>query len=183
MTYEVEQKFVARHSAGLLRRCDDLGITFGPPVQQVDTYYRHPLRDFASTDEALRVRQVGSTCVLTYKGPKADTTTKTRREIEIGLADGAADQLDQMLSLLGFQRSRDVRKSRRTARLVRSGRPVEVALDVVHGLGEFVELEIIAGQRDVAEARACIEGLAAELQLTQCERRSYLELLLRSEEL
>ena len=55
---------------------------------QIDCYYAHPVRDFAASDEALRLRQVGENNYITYKGPKLDTTTKTRREIEISLPDG-----------------------------------------------------------------------------------------------
>ena len=44
-----------------------------------------PCRDFAQTDEALRIRTVGDTSFVTYKGPKLDATTKTRRELELPL--------------------------------------------------------------------------------------------------
>ena len=58
------------------------------------------------------------------------------------------------------------------------GREVEVALDVVTGLGEFVELELVTDEDDLAAAGQAINDLAAELALSEPERRSYLELLM-----
>ena len=66
----------------------ELGATIEPPVVQVDQYFAHPARDFAQTDEALRLRRVGKQNFITYKGSKIDATTKTRREIELPLAPG-----------------------------------------------------------------------------------------------
>ena len=54
----------------------------GEPAEQVDTYFSHPARDFAATDEALRIRSIDQENFVTYKGPKLDATTKTRREID-----------------------------------------------------------------------------------------------------
>ena len=69
-----------------------------------DRYFAHPSRDFARTDEALRLRRIGEFNFITYKGPKLDATTKTRREIEIGLADGqqAATDAAELLAAIGF---------------------------------------------------------------------------------
>jgi predicted adenylyl cyclase CyaB len=58
------------------------------------------------------------------------------------------------------------------------GSDVDVAIDSVAGLGEFVELELQARQGEVPQARSVIESLAAELGCGEQERRSYLELLL-----
>jgi predicted adenylyl cyclase CyaB len=58
---------------------------------------------------------------------------------------------------------------------------VETAIDDVHGLGSFVELELTASESELDEGRACIQSLAKSLELTASERRSYLELLLAKE--
>ena len=55
------------------------GRDFGCSIQ-VDEYYAHPARDFAITDEALRLRTENNLTVITYKGPKLDRETKTREE-------------------------------------------------------------------------------------------------------
>ena len=71
-----------------------------------------------------------------------------------------------------------VAKRRRPARVPWQGTEVEVAIDRVAGLGDFIELELQASQGEVPLARAVIESLARELGCTNAERRSYLELLL-----
>jgi predicted adenylyl cyclase CyaB len=79
---------------------------------------------------------------------------------------------------LSFKRVADVCKSRLHYTLVWQNREVEVSLDHIEGLGDFVELELMATRHNVDEAREAIAGLAERLNLSNSERRSYLELLL-----
>ena len=178
MKYEVEQKFRVPDSAAIDRRLESLGARWGAPRVEVDTYYAHPARDFARTDEALRIRRVGDSCCLTYKGPKVDTTTKTRRELEIPLDPQAADAWAELLAALGFRPVGEVRKRRRKAHVQWRARSVEVSLDEVDRLGTFLELEIPADDAQLDSARECLASLAGELGLSGGERRSYLELVL-----
>ena len=59
-----------------------LAARFHDPAEQVDRYFAHPCRDFARTDEALRLRRDGDDVAITWKGPRIDAATKTRRESE-----------------------------------------------------------------------------------------------------
>lgn len=180
MTFEVECKYRVAQPESLLRRLDALGATVGEVELQVDRYYAHPARDFAKTDEALRIRRVGEANYVTYKGPKVDQTTKTRREIELPLPNGNAGDVAfaSLLEALSFRPVAEVRKQRRHATIPWQARQVTAALDEVAGLGTFVELELTADEADLDAARECITTLAGELQLTEGERCSYLELLL-----
>ncbi len=180
MKYEVEQKFPVREVAPIEAALRECGAVFRQPIVQVDTYFAHPARDFAQTDEALRIRRVGDSCFVTYKGPKIDARTKTRREIELPLAGGedAGDRFAELLIALGFRRVADVRKRRRAVQLQWNDRSVEVALDDVDHVGSFVELEIIADEDGLEPATATLASLASRLGLSGGERRSYLELLL-----
>ena len=128
----------------------------------------------------LRIRQVGEDNYLTYKGPKLDTTTKTRREIEtpIGRGATAAEQFAELLDLLGFRHVAEVRKRRRDATLERNGRTIEIVLDDVEQVGAYVELECVTDETQMEAAKQAIASLAAELGLKENERKSYLELLL-----
>jgi adenylate cyclase class 2 len=177
---EVEQKFAVGNFAGIERVLNERSIFLSDPIVQVDRYFGHPARNFAQTDEALRIRRVGDENRITYKGPKLDAVTKTRREIELPLASGAAaaDAFGELLSALGFSPAAEVRKTRRTARLMHQGFSAEIALDDVAGVGTFVELEIAAGPPQLEAARSAVVSLGAQLGLTNIERRSYLELLL-----
>jgi adenylate cyclase class 2 len=180
---EVEQKFPCQDLEQVARRVESLGGQFGPSQIQVDRYYAHPARDFAQTDEALRLRRVGEENFITYKGPKLDAETKTRREIELPILSGAAGDgaFAELLEALGFQPVAEVRKQRRVAHLTWQDRAVEVTLDEVDRLGTFVELETIATRdAELDQAREAIISLSKVLELSETQRQSYLELLLDS---
>ena len=188
--YEVEQKFRVTDPGVIDERLVALAARFREPVEQVDRYFNHPCRDFARTDEALRIRRVGDDVAVTWKGPRIDSDTKTRREMELGLAaveplpggprggQATLDRWTELFEALGFRRVRDVAKRRRAARVPWQGTEAEVALDSVDGLGEFVELELQASQGEVPQAIACLESLARALGCEGVERQSYLELLI-----
>ena len=181
MPIEVEQKFRIADPHDLVNRIIALGAAAQQTLVQVDTYYAHPARDFATTDEALRMRRVGEANFVTYKGPKLDDRTKTRREIEVRLADGALTQVsyDQLLTALSFRRVAQVSKVRQLFQLQREGYSIELSVDAVEDVGDFMELEIVVAQEsESAAAQQVIHSLARELQLSEGERRSYLELLL-----
>jgi len=179
--YEVELKVRADHGP-VRERLGSLGATREAVVRQADTYYDAPHRDFADTDEALRVRRVrrvdagddGATR-LTYKGPLVEAASKTRREAETGVDDGEA--LAEVLAGLGFEPAATVTKER--ARYTIKG--YTVALDDVEGLGEFVEVETaVETEAAVETAREGATDLLERLGLSPGEttRASYLGLLL-----
>lgn len=182
MAYEVEQKFAVEDARGVEAGLARLGAAIGDAVAQSDLYLRHPVRDFAATDEAVRIRSAGDHNFITYKGPKIDATTKTRLEIEVPLAPGAAiaARTAELFERLGFGVVAEVRKQRRHAHVAWRGVELEVALDEVEGVGAFVEIEAAAEQDGLAAARESVASLARELGLTTSQRKSYLELLLEA---
>jgi adenylate cyclase class 2 len=167
--YEVEIKFRLLDRAATERRLCDLGARMREPIAQSDTYFSHPCRDFARTDEALRLRRDGDQVAITWKGPRLDAATKTRREIELPLAaadpatptpEQALAQWTRLLDALGFQPAGTVAKQRTPGSVTWQGRDVEIALDAVAGLGDFLEIEIVAAESDLAAATGCLESLA-----------------------
>jgi adenylate cyclase class 2 len=177
---EVEMKFPVADFAPLERTLAAWGTK--PAVERCDAdhYFNAPDRDFAQTDEALRIRRIGSSNFVTYKGPKRDPLTKTRTEIEVSLAEGdePAEDFARLLTHLGYRAVAVVRKRRRIYHLERDGFAVEVCLDEVEEVGRFAELEIVAPEEQFPAARELLLHLARELGLTASERRSYLEMLL-----
>ncbi|MFD1634496.1 class IV adenylate cyclase [Haloplanus ruber] len=178
--YEVELKVRASHEA-VRERLSALDAEHVGRVQQVDTYYDAPHRDFGETDEALRIRREeaddDSATRITYKGPLVEAASKTRREVETGVAD--ADRMAEVLDALGFSPAAVVEKDRDRYRL--DG--YTVTLDTVGDLGEFVEIEREATEADVEAVR---EGAAAHLRDLTLDpddqiRTSYLGLLLDAE--
>ena len=180
MQWEVEQKFHAGDLPAIKAKLTQLGASFAEPMNQIDWYFNHPARDFAKSDEAFRLRQVGEKNYITYKGPKIDQATKTRRELELPLPPGARipDEFAQILTALSFRPVAKVKKSRLPGKLAWQGRHVELALDQIDGLGSFIELEIVADDSELEAAKECVHSLSMELGLSSPERRSYLELIL-----
>jgi adenylate cyclase class 2 len=177
---EIEMKFPVADFQALERQLKEWGAHPGRPVHNEDHYFNAPDRDFAVTDEALRLRRDGATNRLTYKGPKRDSKAKIRTEIEVPLAEGdeAAAEFITLLKHLGYRPVLVVRKSRRPLRLQRDDYEIEICLDEVQGLGKFVEVEILAPESELDRANETLTGVANALGLTASERRSYLEMLL-----
>ncbi|MGQ0536249.1 MAG: class IV adenylate cyclase [Methanobacteriota archaeon] len=175
--YEVEVKFRLPDASkrGLEARLAALGAVATGTVDQEDVYFRHPARDFAKTDEALRLRREGGRADLTYKGPKIDRATKTR--VEHVTPVGSAGEAEAILSALGFTKvAPRVRKTRASFSL----RQFTIAIDDVEGLGRFVEFEAAADEETLGPVREELLALAAELGAGPPIRESYLELLLRN---
>jgi len=177
---EVEMKFPAANWKNLERQLAAWGAKELDIRREEDYYFNAPDRDFAQTDEALRLRRIGSSNFLTYKGPKQDPKTKTRTEIEIPLAPNhePAEAMTQLLQHLGYRPVAVLEKQRRVLQLDRDGFVLEVCLDDVKNVGRFVELEILVPDEQLESARNVLLAAAADLGLNHSERRSYLELLL-----
>jgi adenylate cyclase class 2 len=177
---EVEVKFPVSDLALVEKRLKERVSAVPVERLETDTYFNAPDRDFAVTDEALRLRRVGQANFVTYKGPKKEQTTKTRLEIEVPLAEGepVADHFKQLLVSLGYRPVADVKKRRRIFNLESDNFQMAVCLDQVEEVGAFVEIEILAPETSFDQARAAVLRLAEALALKTQERRSYLELLL-----
>ena len=185
--YEVEVKVEAAHGPVRARLADLNAESLGA-VRQRDTYYDHPTRSFADSDEALRLREESTggeadgpevdapatTATLTYKGPLVDDVSKTREEVETGVAD--PESADAILRAVGFEAAAEVEKERERFAV---GDYV-VALDAVADLGEFVEVEAEGEAADVDALREGAFDLCRRLGLDPDEstRASYLALLL-----
>ena len=153
-------------------------------VTQRDTYYDAPHRDFAATDEALRVRrttgEASDETRLTYKGPLVEGAGKTREEHETTVADD--DETAAILDGLGFTPAAVVEKRRERWRL--DG--YCVVLDDVTDLGQYVEVERRGqvSESEVDTAHRGAEQVLRDLGLNPDDavRTSYLGLLLHTRE-
>ena len=165
---EVEVK--ARAPEGMAERIASLGGELIAVESHQDLYFNSPLRDFKRSDEALRIRIKEEGARLTYKGPKIDSSTKSRLELTVRIDD--ARQMEEILGHLGFILSATVFKRRSKY----SYKGVTLALDEVEGLGCFLEVEALA-EADIEEQRRKVVGIMRELGLDESIRSSYLELL------
>jgi adenylate cyclase class 2 len=167
---ELEIKVPCPDLEALEIRLVEMGARLAGDLDQEDFYFSHPSRDFGATDEALRLRRENDRSRITYKGPKLDRDTKMREEIELDVED--LIRMSQVLERVGFIPHYRVVKRRRVYIL----QGIQICLDRVVGLGDFVEMEY-EGQ-DLEEGKRKIMELKHQLNLEGNERRSYLELLM-----
>lgn len=178
--YEVEIKVRADHDV-VRTHLRGRDASSEGTVTQADTYYDAPHRDFAETDEALRLRRESAeddqTVLVTYKGPLVDDSSKTREEHETGVDSPFA--VEGILDGLGFEPAETVEKVRERFKL--DG--YTVTLDDVTGLGEFVEVEVEVPEDDVEDAREGAREVLESLGLDPDAgiRTSYLGLLLEAD--
>jgi adenylate cyclase class 2 len=177
---EIEMKFPVSQFGPVREHLQRTGARADAVLEEADHYYNAPDRDFAKTDEALRLRRIGPTNLVTYKGPKETGPTKTRTEIELALEPGAesADKFCRLLSRLGYRAVAVVRKKRICYHFERSGFALQACLDEVDRVGCFVEAEIVAPEEQKALAQDVLLEVTAEMGLRNPERRSYLEMFL-----
>ncbi len=176
---EVEVKAHVNDFNSVKIKLNEIGAKKVKVEYQKDTYFNNPsYRDFEKSDEALRIRNTKinndeSQLILTYKGPKLDEVSKTRKEIEVNVADSKNTGL--ILENLGFKPAADVEKDRTTYLL----NEFIISLDKVHNVGNFVEIEkdMTEGE-DFKEALDKIFAIYKKLGIEEgFERRSYLELM------
>jgi adenylate cyclase class 2 len=177
---EIEMKFPVRDFDAVQENLVRWKATARPTIEEADHYFNAPDRDFAQTDEAFRLRCIGSANRATYKGPKQGGPTKTRTEIEIGLESGpvTAEQFRGMVQCLGYRPTAVVKKRRTIHEFARDGFAMQACLDDVESLGRFVEIEIMAEPDQKQRAQEVLLQVVSELGLPASEPRSYLEMVL-----
>lgn len=155
----------------------DSGAVFAGVEEQRDLYFNSKERDFAQTDEALRIRSVNGRGELTYKGKKIGTVSKTRPEYNTPVD---AAEMKNILLALGYFVSGDVNKRRE----IYEWDNFSIGFDTVEGLGEYIEVE--SNLRDTSENSAVDEEIRrifdflGKYNLTSADSitSSYLEMVL-----
>jgi adenylate cyclase class 2 len=177
---EVEVKAHVEDPRRVERSIIEIGATPIGIDNQADTYYNDQVHDFEKTDEALRVRAQDNRFFLTYKGPKIDKLSKTRKEYQVEIND--ANSMGDILSSLGFFPVATVIKKRKNYRIG----DFLISLDEVRNLGNFIEIEISVKnpwnyEEKVESIFKIIEKLGISRETTI--RKSYLEMVLEKEKL
>ncbi|UEC42303.1 MAG: Adenylate cyclase [Methanothrix sp.] len=165
---EVEVK--ARAPPGIEEKIIDLGGAKIGEETHHDHYFNSPSHDFAKSDEALRIRIKEDGANLTFKGPKLDPDTKSRREVRVKIADPLA--METILESLGFSLAAVVKKRRTKYSLEEA----VLCVDDVEGLGTFLEVELSGGADWQVQKRTALD-IMARLGISESIRESYLELL------
>ena len=179
---EIKAMLTAVQYDNILSSVRDYGYDYVCELEECDVYMNGIDRDFIKTDEALRVRRTNNktlaeqSAYITYKGPKQDDVSMTRKELETLVSD--ADTAQDMLEQLGFHAVLQVVKHR----FKFTSGAVALYLDHVEGLGFYLELEqIVEDGQNYDAALSDLLDCLRELEVAEAsmERRSYLEMLMR----
>ncbi|MGC9075899.1 MAG: class IV adenylate cyclase [Conexivisphaera sp.] len=172
MKEELEVKIRVDDPGRVIRAIENMGGRLTSSVVEEDVYLAHPCRDFASTDEALRMRRSDGVAELTYKGPRAMDYRGAKSRIEVTVPVGDPEAAIELLRHLGFAPVATVRKRRsyyRTDSAI-------ISVDSVSGLGDFVEVEAIDPGLGVQGLQSIVRELGLEWRPVE---ETYLEMILR----
>ena len=178
---EVEVKLPVEKLDSIKGKLLKMGFKETACIEERDTYFDNRQGEIRANGEALRVRETKdyfsgkSRYQINFKGKKLDTCTMTREELETGVEDGAVCR--NILQAIGYLPAEpEVIKNRTMLRK----EPVTACLDNVHGLGELLELEILADSEEKKEtALSQIENILNSLgyRISDTVRMSYLSML------
>ena len=141
---EVEVKLKIRDRKETADKLSMLDFQMGNQKKEIDIYFDNKEGTFRKEDKALRIRQCENLteneciCYMTYKGPKLDSISMTRKEVEMQIEDEKTGR--EMLENLGFASVHPVVKLRQYYHK----KNLTACLDQVDGLGDFLELEMMA---------------------------------------
>ena len=180
---EVEIKLPIHRRSSIERGLTTLGFIPGDLIRESDSYFTIDSHDFMKTDEALRIRESENftkaciTTLLTYKGPKLDDVSMTRKELETEI--GNADICCEILYSLGYHKLSPVVKLRQYYHQDN----VTACVDQVEKLGSFLELEIIVERESEREnALKKIEAILNDLDCSMAETTCYYYLFMLQKE-
>lgn len=174
---EVEVKAKIKDFNSVKKMLNEISAEKSHVEHQKDSYFNSPIKDFAKTDEALRIRKVNVNnkvkIFITYKGPKIDAQSKTREEIEVGIED--SEKVAKIFEHLGFKKVATIVKNRTIYNL----NEYIISLDEVEGLGPYMEIETdLEDGNEFKEELNKIFDIFKKLGIEDgFERTSYLELL------
>lgn len=168
---EVEVKAIVRDSEALARAFAARGAAFSAPVSQDDAVFVREtgsLETFLANGLFIRLRTLGTGTVLLtakYNPNRNAEQDMVAEEYETEIA--SREEMERILSLMGFVEAVRIRKERRSAK---EG-AYEFCLDEVEGLGTFVEVEkLVENESDVAAAHEELLTLLTELGISPEDR-------------
>ena len=161
---EIEVKARLRNKIDFLAAADKLGIAFGQPIAQDDTTYEADLSYDDPNWNLFRLRKQSGKLILTMKH-KASSRSRDNYEYET-LVENESEVV-KMLERLGYKFGVEINKKRRIAKY----NDLELCLDEIEHLGNFVEVEKLAGDdADVDAVQNELWILLAQLGIHQDDR-------------
>lgn len=148
--YEVEIKAKLNNREEIMEKLHSMGCVFGDELHQIDYIFIPEKESFPPPlgVPVLRVRKQNESHLFTLKIPQSSRQDCIEKEFEI--SDG--NEMLEVIKLIGYKQVPTVEKKRIKTTL----QDMEIVLDLVKGLGEFIEIEKIVETSD-PEARARIQ--------------------------
>ncbi|KKQ07013.1 MAG: Adenylyl cyclase CyaB [Parcubacteria group bacterium GW2011_GWB1_36_5] len=141
--YEVEVKAHLRNRENVIKKLKSFGCKFGKELHQIDTIFApkgtpYPLLPLETP--VLRVRKSNDKYFFTLKIPQTGHQDCIEREMEIK----NGEMMIEIFKLMKWDNLPTVDKKRIKTRY----KDMEIVLDKVKGLGEFIEVEKIVKHKD-----------------------------------
>ncbi len=156
---EIELKFRIDDLDKLIQKLIDLGCEISDYKVQNDTIYVANLDNTECVLGSifLRVRKVNDQVELTLKKQSANISES--QEIEFLVSD--YDKANDFLKVLGYKEWVRVNKKRRTTKI----KEINICLDEVEKLGNFIELECLASDNESNSYEDKLLALAESLDI------------------
>lgn len=166
--YEIQIKLPINNLGKIRKKLEDLKIEKSETKWQQDTYFEAPGWKLPKTDELMRIRQEGEKYILAYKGPSRGKEIRTKPKIEFQIDPDLKDVLEK----IGYKKALQINKQREKYLFEK----IEIVLDKVENLGEFMELRT-ENPKDERKIDDLIKKLG--LDSKQATKKSYFELMLK----
>ncbi|MEA2701333.1 MAG: adenylate cyclase, class 2 [Candidatus Parcubacteria bacterium] len=162
--HEVEVKAALGDKQGFIAKLAERGCELLAEIAQDDTVYVREtgsLEVFLGNHEFLRLRvENNSRTLFAFKKHRTRSNDPNSAPLELELAVDSREKMEQVLLLMGYQEAMRIKKRRRKG----AYENWEVCIDEVEGLGTFVELEELVGDRtEAAGIQERMKAFLAEL--------------------
>jgi adenylate cyclase class 2 len=156
--YEVEVKAHLRDRASIVKKLKDFGCAFSEELHQVDHIFAPEGLSFPPplTTPVLRIRKQNDKYFFTLKISQSGRQDSIERELEI--TDG--EMMIEIMKFIKYSEVAIVDKKRIKTTL----RDMEITLDEVKGLGEFIEAEKIVTHEDPEDRKKIQQELCDFLE-------------------
>ncbi|MBI3888538.1 class IV adenylate cyclase [Candidatus Nomurabacteria bacterium] len=157
--YEIEIKAKLRNRKTVMKKLKDFGCKFGEELHQVDHIFLPKGTPFPSPFDVpvLRVRKQNNEYIFTLKISQGSRQDSLERELKI--SDGK--MMLQILNMIGYEEFIPVDKKR----IKTNYKDMEIVLDNVKHLGEFIEIEKIVKHKNHEDRKKIQEKLFDFLEI------------------
>ncbi len=148
--YEVEVKARLKDRKEVFEKLQSVGCIWSGELHQVDDIFSRDsdITSFAKDRPILRIRDENGKFILTLKMDQSSKQDCIEHESEVG----DKGEMEKILGILGFRKEVTVDK----VRIKTKYKDMEIVLDTVKELGEFIEAEKMTDEAD-PEARKKIQ--------------------------